>query len=96
MLGEKLPALRRFATSAAVAIDSARLYEDVQRELTERSAAEAELRRSEERYRTILDTIQDAYFETGMVIADGWVYWAYHDGPEWGVARGAATPGTQP
>jgi PAS domain S-box-containing protein len=63
-LGEKLPALRRFATSAAVAIDSARLYEDVQRELTERSAAEAELRRSEERYRTILDTIQDAYFET--------------------------------
>ncbi len=62
-LGDKLSALRRFATSAAVAIDSAQLYEDVQRELVERRSAEAELRRSEERYRTILDTIQDAYFE---------------------------------
>ena len=62
-LEDKLPALRRFATSAAVAIDSAQLYEDVQRELVERRSAEAELRRSEERYRTILDTIQDAYFE---------------------------------
>ena len=66
-LADKLTALRRFATSAAVAIDSAQLYEDVQRELVERRSAEAELRRSEERYRTILDTIQDAYFEIDTV-----------------------------
>jgi PAS domain-containing protein len=46
-----------------VAIDSALLYEAVQAELVERRAAEAELRRSEEKYRTILETIQDAYFE---------------------------------
>lgn len=62
-LGDKLPVLRRFVASAAVAIDSARLYQDVQAELQERRAAEAELRRSEEKYRTILETIQDAYFE---------------------------------
>jgi len=62
-LGDKLPVLRRFVASAAVAIDSARLYQEVQAELVERRAAEAELRRSEEKYRTILETIQDAYFE---------------------------------
>ncbi len=65
-LADKLPALRRFATSAAVAIDSARLYEEVQSELNERRAAETQLRRSEERYRTILDTIQEAFFETDL------------------------------
>ncbi len=65
-LADKLPALRRFATSAAVAIDSARLYEEVQSELVERRAAETLLRRSEERYRTILDTIQEAFFETDL------------------------------
>ena len=62
-LGDKLSVLRRFVASAAAAIDSARLYEEVQAELVERRAAEDELRRSEEKYRTILDTIQDAYFE---------------------------------
>jgi PAS domain S-box-containing protein len=69
-LDGKLPVLRRFAASAGVAIDSALLYEAVQAELVERRAAETELRRSEEKYRTILDTIQDAYFEadTGGVL----------------------------
>lgn len=62
-LGDKLSVLRRFVASAAAAIDSARLYEEVQAELVERRAAEDELRRSEEKYRTILETIQDAYFE---------------------------------
>lgn len=65
-LGDKLPVLRRFVASAAVAIDSARLYQDVQAELMERRTAEAELRRSEEKYRTILETIQDAYFEADV------------------------------
>jgi len=65
-LADKLPVLRRFVASAAVAIDSARLYEEVQTELVERRAAEAELRRSEEKYRTILETIQDAYFEADL------------------------------
>lgn len=65
-LGEKLPTLRRFVTSAAVAIDSARLFDAVQGELLERRAAEAQLRHSEERYRTILDTIQEAFFESDL------------------------------
>ena len=65
-LADKLPVLRRFAASAAVAIDSARLYEEVQAELIERRAAEAELRRSEEKYRTILESIQEAYFEADL------------------------------
>ena len=55
-LRDKLPVLRRFVASAAVAIDSARLYHEVETELVERRAAE-------EKYRTILETIQDAYFE---------------------------------
>jgi PAS domain S-box-containing protein len=59
-----LPTLRRVVASAAVAIDSARLYESVQQELAERKAAEEELRRSEEKYRTILEQIEDSYFET--------------------------------
>ncbi len=65
-LHDKLPVLRRFAASAAVAIDSARLYQEVQDELVERRTAEAQLRRSEEKYRTILETMQEAYFEADL------------------------------
>jgi PAS domain S-box-containing protein len=63
-LGESVEVLRRFATSAAVAIDAARLLSTAQAELAERRAAEQELRRSEEKYRGILEQIEEAYFET--------------------------------
>lgn len=47
----------------AVAIENARLYEQVQKELIERKQAEQALRQSEEKYRTILESIEDGYFE---------------------------------
>jgi len=51
-----------FAGHAAVAIENARLYEAAQRELTERKRTEATLRQSEEKYRTLVDNIQDGVF----------------------------------
>ena len=64
VLAGSLEVLRRFATSAAVAIDAARLLSTAQAELGERRAAEQELRRSEEKHRGILEQMEEAYFET--------------------------------
>jgi PAS domain S-box-containing protein len=61
-----LDVLRRIATNAALSIDAATLLAAAQAELVERSAAEVELRRSEEKYRGILEQIQEAYFETDL------------------------------
>jgi PAS domain S-box-containing protein len=66
-LTPSLETLRRFVASAAVAIDSARLYRAVQEELAERAAAQEGLRRSEEKYRSILEQIEDSYFETDRI-----------------------------
>ena len=65
-LGSRLEVLRRFTTSAAVAIDAGKLLATAQAELAERRAAELELRRSEEKYRSILEQMEDAYFETDL------------------------------
>lgn len=62
----RLEVLRRFATSAALAIDAAKLLAEAQAELAERRSAELELRRSEEKYRGILEQIEEAYFETDL------------------------------
>jgi len=51
-----------FAGHAAVAIENARLYEAAQQELTERKRTEATLRQSEEKYRTLIDSMQDGVF----------------------------------
>lgn len=51
MTDEQLEALRLFAGYAGLAIENARLYAVVQKELTERRRAEDALRLSEERYR---------------------------------------------
>ena len=65
-LRERLEVLRRFATNAALAIDAAKLLAAAQTELAERRSAELELRRSEEKYRGILEQIEEAYFETDL------------------------------
>ena len=58
----ELRVLGLLADQAAIAIENARLYEAVQQELSERKRAEEALKQSEEKYRTLVDNIQDGVF----------------------------------
>lgn len=57
--GEDVAILGRFAELALVALDKAKLYADVLRELAERKRTEAVLRESEQRYRSLLESSPD-------------------------------------
>ncbi len=56
---EDITVLEQFAALSLIAIEKARLYADVRRELAERERTEAILRDSERRYRTLLESSPD-------------------------------------
>lgn len=58
--------LCRFAELASLALDNARLYEQLQKELEERRKTEESLWLSNEKYRTILESIEDGYYEVDL------------------------------
>jgi len=59
-LADQLELLTRLAELTAVAIDNSRLYEHVQKELLVRTQHEAELLESEEKYRLVFESVNDA------------------------------------
>jgi signal transduction histidine kinase len=60
---EQTSLMERFAALASLAIDNARLYEQSQNEIHERSLVEVDLRASEARIRAVLAAIPDMIFE---------------------------------
>ncbi len=59
---ERIEVLELLAGQAAIALENARLYQQAQQEIAERKLVEAALRESEQRFRTIFDSVNDAIF----------------------------------
>ena len=76
---EQISLMERFAALASLAIDNARLYEQAQKEIHERSMVEIELRASEERFRKVFQASPVAIIistlENGRVIEANEAYW---------------------
>ena len=63
---EDIQLLNIFGHQAAVAIENARLHSELTDRLEERKEAEEALRESEEKYRNILESIKEGYYETDI------------------------------
>jgi PAS domain S-box-containing protein len=76
---EQVNLIERFAALASLAIDNARLYEQAQKEIRERSMVEVELRASEERFRKVFQSSPAAIvissLRDGRVIEANDAYW---------------------
>ena len=76
---EQIGLMKQFAALAALAIDNARLYEQAQKEIHERSMVEVELRASEERFRKVFHASPVAIIitslEDGRFIEANDAYW---------------------
>ena len=58
--------LESLASGAAIAIENARLYAQAQQEIEDRTRAETALRRSEERYRSIIETMGEGFYQMDL------------------------------
>lgn len=58
--------MEALSATATAAIENARLFARAQREISMRKEKEQDLRESEEKYRTILETMEEGYFETDI------------------------------
>jgi PAS domain S-box-containing protein len=61
----RIPVLKLLASQAAIVLENARLYADLQQENSERKRAEQALRQSEQRFRDYVATASDWLWETG-------------------------------
>lgn len=61
---QHLEILNLISAQAAISIQNARLYKDITTEIAFREEVQERMRSSEEKYRTILEEMQDAYCET--------------------------------
>ena len=61
----RIPVLKLLAAQAAIALENASLYADLQRENSERKRVEQALRQSEQRFRDYAETASDWLWETG-------------------------------
>ena len=61
---DDVPAMDSFAGQIAVSLHNVRLTQQMQNELSERKLAEAALRKSEERYRTLFDSMLDGIYRS--------------------------------
>lgn len=95
---EKITLLERFAALASLAMDNARLYEEAQKEIEERIAAEADLRSSEERFRKVFNNknvaISIVTLEEGIFLEANSAFWELSGlSPETALGRNAVEMG---